>query len=240
MKQTFVMILWIGCLTSGCNTTSPPHEAFFSSEELKRCEQQAQGALDSGGYFKHPGWRPRSGGAIVQIGNRHCGLVTIYIPIESDMGIVDFAYFEFIKPNQSTTADNPYWYIEKGAREMLLVQYGSVLPSGIKCPHCGRRLDKTGRYYVFSGLNQGKEDDSVVLRDLFTGDSRVLVAPADANHPASPWFQNGSILYYRSNALWRVSLDGAQNTKMTDPTKPLANETDWGALEQSPGKRGKP
>jgi hypothetical protein len=78
-------------------------------------------------------------------------------------------------------------------------------------------LDRQGRYYLYSGREQGSASDGVFLRDLETGSNRVLVAATTNRYFSIPRFYRDSVIYVRSNALWQIGLDGASNTRVFPP-----------------------
>jgi len=78
-------------------------------------------------------------------------------------------------------------------------------------------LDPSGRLYLYSGREGGKTSDGVFLRHLDTGTNQILVAPTTNKYFSVPRFYRDSVIYVRSNALWRVSLDGSTNMKLFPP-----------------------
>jgi hypothetical protein len=105
---------------------------------------------------------------------------------------------------------------------------------------CAGQLDPSARYYLFTGRNErlsnpftGRNeglsnesvyfqdillgrgrDDSVCLRDLENDTTRILVPSAGQSYSGRPRFYRDSVIYYRSNALWRINLDGSNNLKL--------------------------
>ncbi len=75
-------------------------------------------------------------------------------------------------------------------------------------------LDPAGRHYLYSGREAGKASDGVFLRDLASGTERVLVPPEGNTDFSLPHFYGESAIYIRSNALWRVNLDGSNTVKL--------------------------
>jgi hypothetical protein len=57
----------------------------------------------------------------------------------------------------------------------------------------------------------------VFVRDLQTGTNLVLVAPDANKYFSLPRFYGDSAIYFRSNALWRINLDGFGNTRLFSP-----------------------
>jgi hypothetical protein len=78
-------------------------------------------------------------------------------------------------------------------------------------------FDATGRYYLYSGRGAGNASDGVFVRDLQTGTNLVLVAPDANKYFSLPRFYGDSAIYFRSNALWRINLDGFGNTRLFSP-----------------------
>jgi len=78
-------------------------------------------------------------------------------------------------------------------------------------------LDPTGRYYLYSGREAGDSSDGVFVRDLRNGTTNILVAPTSSKYFSIPRFYRDSVIYIRSNALWRINLDGSNNTKLFPP-----------------------
>jgi hypothetical protein len=76
------------------------------------------------------------------------------------------------------------------------------------------QLDPTGRWYLYSGRESGDSSDGVFVRDLVAGTNRVLVAATTNRYFSIPRFYKDSVLYVRSNALWQISLDGANNVRL--------------------------
>jgi len=70
------------------------------------------------------------------------------------------------------------------------------------------------QYYVYTGREAGNRSDGVYLRNLRTGADTPLVEPRGEKRFSIPHFYKDSVLYLRSNALWRVSLDGSNNTRL--------------------------
>jgi hypothetical protein len=84
-------------------------------------------------------------------------------------------------------------------------------------------LDAAGRQYLYSGREAGEGSDGVFLRDLDSGTNRVLVAPDAEKHFSLPRFYRDSVIYVRSNAVWRIGLDGANNVKLFPPAQPASS-----------------
>jgi len=78
-------------------------------------------------------------------------------------------------------------------------------------------LDPTGRYYLFSGREAGAASDGVFLRDKQSGSNRTLVIPTKNTYFSIPRFYGDSVIYVRSNILWRISLDGTSNVQLFPP-----------------------
>jgi hypothetical protein len=80
-------------------------------------------------------------------------------------------------------------------------------------------LDREGRYYVFSGREQGAGSDGVFRRDLRTGEERTLVAPTPTGSRGSsiPVLRDERVIYRRTNELWSVSIDGTDRERLFPP-----------------------
>ncbi len=78
-------------------------------------------------------------------------------------------------------------------------------------------FDPTGRYYLYSGREAGAASDGVFLRDTHSGTNRTLVQPAGDRYFSIPRFYGDSIIYLRSNMLWKISLDGTKNVQLFPP-----------------------
>ncbi len=78
-------------------------------------------------------------------------------------------------------------------------------------------LDPSGRLYLHSGRTSGERSDGAFLRHLDTGTNQVLVAPTTNKYHSIPRFYRDSVIYIRSNALWRIGLDGSNNVKLFPP-----------------------
>jgi hypothetical protein len=77
-------------------------------------------------------------------------------------------------------------------------------------------FDSTGRFYAYSGRESGQQSSAVFLRDLQKGTERVLV-PEDKAYFSIPHFYNDSIVFIRSNVLWRIDLTGANLLRLVPP-----------------------
>jgi hypothetical protein len=72
------------------------------------------------------------------------------------------------------------------------------------------------QYYVYTGREAGDRSDGVYLRNLRTGAETTLVESLGEKCFSIPHFYKDSVLYLRSNALWRVNLDG-RTTRVCSP-----------------------
>jgi len=70
------------------------------------------------------------------------------------------------------------------------------------------------QYYVYTGREAGDRSDAVYLRNLRTGAETTLVEPLGEKRFSIPHFYKDSVIYLRSNALWRVNLDGSNNERL--------------------------
>ena len=79
------------------------------------------------------------------------------------------------------------------------------------------QFDPAGRFYLYTGREPGQDTDGVFLRELETGTDRVLVPSTSATYFSLPNFYRDSVLFVRSNMLWRINLDGSQLTRLFPP-----------------------
>jgi hypothetical protein len=76
-------------------------------------------------------------------------------------------------------------------------------------------FDSTARYYVYTGDEEGGDSDGVYVRDLGNPSTNsVLVKPASDKSFTVPQVYKNSVIYIRSNAIWRINLDGSNNTRL--------------------------
>lgn len=81
-------------------------------------------------------------------------------------------------------------------------------------------FDATGRYSLYSKRRDSTPDrNGVFLRDLQIDATQVLVAPNATNYSSLPRFYGDSVIYVRSNALWRINLDGTHNIRLFPPSE---------------------
>lgn len=78
-------------------------------------------------------------------------------------------------------------------------------------------IDPTGRYYLYTGRTAGKSSDGVFLRDLKNNIDHAVVMPMNDQYMSIPNFYGDSIVYIRSNNLWRVNFDGTHNVRLFPP-----------------------
>ena len=79
-------------------------------------------------------------------------------------------------------------------------------------------LDATGNFYLYSGRLPGKTNSAVYLRDWKRGKTRELVPPDPTTQSFSiPRFYGGEVIYFRSNALWQIKVDGGNNRRLFPP-----------------------
>jgi hypothetical protein len=83
-------------------------------------------------------------------------------------------------------------------------------------------LDPKERNYLYTGREAGDASDGVFLRDLDGGTNRVLVAPTTNQYFSLPAFYRDCVIYRRSNALWRISLDGSNTVRLFPPAEAQA------------------
>lgn len=82
-------------------------------------------------------------------------------------------------------------------------------------------LDHTGQWYLYSGREVGQRSDGVYLRNLAGEPDQTLVRETGAPVFSMPRFSGDSVIYVRSNALWRVEL-GMNNPHQIFP--PIENQ----------------
>jgi len=75
-------------------------------------------------------------------------------------------------------------------------------------------LDASGQLYLYSGREQGQGSDGVFLRHLDANTNQILVASSTNRDHSIPRFYGNSVIYMRSNAVWRIGLDGSNNVKL--------------------------
>jgi hypothetical protein len=80
-------------------------------------------------------------------------------------------------------------------------------------------FDASGTYYLYSGRERGETNSAVYVRDLKAGKTRELVPPDPnrTNDFSDPNFYGTDVVYFRSNSLWRISLDGSHNRRLFPP-----------------------
>jgi hypothetical protein len=80
-------------------------------------------------------------------------------------------------------------------------------------------FDASGNYYLYTGREPGQTNSAVYVRDLKARKSRELVPPDPnrTNEFSLPNFYGTDVIYVRSNALWRISLDGSHNRRLFPP-----------------------
>ena len=78
-------------------------------------------------------------------------------------------------------------------------------------------LDPTGRCYLYSGREPGQASSAVFVRDLLNNTDRTLVPSDGGSYMSIPRFYRDGAIYTRSNMLWRISLDGSNQTRLFPP-----------------------
>jgi hypothetical protein len=78
-------------------------------------------------------------------------------------------------------------------------------------------FDSSGQFYTYSGRQSGQQSSAVFLRDLKKGTERVLV-PEDKAYFSIPNFYEDSLIFIRSNALWRIDLNGSNLVRLMPPS----------------------
>jgi hypothetical protein len=88
-------------------------------------------------------------------------------------------------------------------------------------------LDPTGGWYLYSGRESGHASSAVFLRDLRDNTDHTLVASDGGGYFSIPRFYHDGVIYIRSNALWRISLDGSNQARLFPPpqAQPDANSS---------------
>jgi len=80
-------------------------------------------------------------------------------------------------------------------------------------------FDLAGDAYLYSGREAGQTNSAVYLRDWKNRQTRELVPPSSiTNEFSQPQFYRGDVIYVRSNALWRIKLDGTENRRLFPPS----------------------
>jgi hypothetical protein len=78
-------------------------------------------------------------------------------------------------------------------------------------------VDATGRWYLYSGRDAGQASSAVFLRDLRNHTDRTLVTSDGGRYFSIPQFYRDGVIYVRSNMLWRISLNGSNQTRFFPP-----------------------
>jgi len=78
-------------------------------------------------------------------------------------------------------------------------------------------FDSSGGLYLHGALESGQGSDGVFVRDLLTRTNIVLVEPTSAKYHSIPQFYGDSVIYLRSNVLWRINLDASHNVRLFPP-----------------------
>lgn len=77
--------------------------------------------------------------------------------------------------------------------------------------------DPEVRFQLHSGAELGHGGAGIFLRDLKTGDVRVLAPPIPGQHFGTTCFYCDTVIYLRGSVLWQVRLDGSHNTRLFPP-----------------------
>ena len=75
-------------------------------------------------------------------------------------------------------------------------------------------LDASGSLYLYSGRTDGDRSDAVLLRNMKDNTETTLVASDGTKLFSIPRFYGHSAIYVRSNMLWRIDLNGSNNTRL--------------------------
>lgn len=86
-------------------------------------------------------------------------------------------------------------------------------------------LDSTGRWYLYSGRQSGEASSAVFVRDMRDNSTRTLVASDGGGYFSIPRFYRDGVIYTRSNALWRISLNGSNQARLFPPPEAQPNPT---------------
>ena len=78
-------------------------------------------------------------------------------------------------------------------------------------------FDPTGRLYLHGARDLGQGSDGVFLQDVQAHTNIVLAEPTTAKYHSIPRFYQDSVIYLRSNVLWKINLDGSHNTRLFPP-----------------------
>jgi hypothetical protein len=78
-------------------------------------------------------------------------------------------------------------------------------------------LDTPGSLYLYSGRTAGDRSSAVFLRNLKKNSTTTLVESDDSKQFSIPRFYGNSAIYVRSNTLWRIDLNGSNNTRLFPP-----------------------
>ena len=78
-------------------------------------------------------------------------------------------------------------------------------------------LDSTANYYLFSGRDRPKASSAVFLRDLRNNADGTLVPSDGGDYHSIPRFYREGVIYVRSNMLWRIDLNGSNQTRVFPP-----------------------
>jgi len=78
-------------------------------------------------------------------------------------------------------------------------------------------LDVSGTLYLHSGRTPGDRSSAVLLRNLKQNTTTTLVESDGGKQFSIPRFYGNSAIYVRSNTLWRIDLNGSNNTRLFPP-----------------------
>ncbi len=78
-------------------------------------------------------------------------------------------------------------------------------------------LDRAGTRYVYSGRLPGQGISGVYLRDVTAKTNRMLVIPDNDTAFTHPRLFRDSLIYLKSNMLWRIDLNGSNRTRLFPP-----------------------
>ena len=116
-----------------------------------------------------------------------------------------------------------------GAVESFLIKVGqpgptlSLISTNFKFGWSDH-LDSTATYYLYSGRDRPQATSAVFLRDLRNNADGTLVPSDGGNYHSIPRFYREGVIYVRSNMLWRIDLNGSNQTRVFPPpeTRPEA------------------
>jgi hypothetical protein len=95
-----------------------------------------------------------------------------------------------------------------------------LLYPNFKFEHLGR-LDTSATHYLYNGergLPGSGGNGAVLLRDLTNNSTTTLVPPDNSGQYALPRFYRDEVVYFHNRTLWRMNIDGSNNTLLFPDT----------------------